>query len=64
MTCCTCSHLLWWWLQKGGNERCKIIWRPPMLLACDLFSKGACHVAAGLGVLKPFPFLILVTCFC
>lgn len=38
-----------------------MIWRPPILFACDLFSKDALHVAAGLGVLKSFSFLVLVT---
>lgn len=60
MSCCTRSHVLCRCLQ----ERCKMIWRPPTLFACDLFSKDALHVAAGLGVLKSFSFLVLVTsCF-
>lgn len=57
MSCCTWSHVLCRCLQ----ERCKMIWRPPTLFACDPFSKDALHVAAGLGVLKTFPFLVLVT---
>lgn len=62
MSCCTWSSVLCRCLQEGGKERCKIIWRPPTMFACDPFSKDA---VAGLGALKSFPFLVLVTsCFC
>jgi len=47
--------------EKGVKERCKILWRPPTLFACDPFSKDALHVAAGLGMLKSFTFLVSVT---
>lgn len=62
VSCCPWSRVLCRPLQEKG----KILWRPPtFFFACDPFSKDALHVVAGLGVLKSFPFLLLVTlCFC